>query len=69
MPIDFRNKIYSVENKCYRKIGTFPSEPTSQINQIRAPFFAPLAEAKMRTNSKIPQSSAPCSTVLYHFEK
>jgi hypothetical protein len=55
MPMNFKNKIHSVENKCYRKIGTFHSKPTSQINQNRASFsFAPLAEAKLRTNSKIP---------------
>jgi hypothetical protein len=56
MPMNFRNKIHSVENKCYRKTGTFHSKPTSQINQNRAPFFAPLglAEAELRTDSKIP---------------
>jgi hypothetical protein len=45
MPTNFKNKIHSVENKRYRKIGTFLIKPTSQINQNRAPFFAPLAEA------------------------
>jgi hypothetical protein len=66
MPMNFKSKIHSVENNCYRKIGAFHSKPTSQINENRAPFFAPLAEAKLRTNSKIPQSSAPCSTVYRH---
>jgi hypothetical protein len=53
MLMNFKNKNHSVENKCYRKIGTFHSKPTSQINQNRAPFFALLADAKLRTNSKI----------------
>jgi hypothetical protein len=51
--MNFKNKNHSVENKCYRKIGTFHSKPTSEINQNRAPLFAQLADAKLRTNGKI----------------
>jgi hypothetical protein len=66
MPMNFKNEIHSVENKSYRKLefSTANPRPTSQINQNRAPFFAPLAEAKLRTNSKIPVQCSMLYSVL-----
>jgi hypothetical protein len=52
MLMNFKNKNHSVENKCYRKIGTFHSKPASQFNQNRAPFFAPLIDAKLELKVK-----------------
>jgi hypothetical protein len=59
MPINFTTKIHSVENKCYRKLELSTANLQAKLIRTEHHIFAPLAEAKLRTNSKLSQSSAP----------